>query len=570
MNYKQSLAALLAAYTDLPTNEITTAIETPPDPKLGHLAFPCFRLAKAMKKAPPIIAQEIAARLQEENQPWLAEARATGPYVNVFLDKPVFGRDTLNAVFSGGERYGATGQGAGQKILVEYSSPNIAKDFHMGHFANTMIGKALDNLYRFLGYDVTSINHIGDWGTQFGKLITAYLKWGSKEEIEKTEVDGLVKLYVKFHVEADTDPSLNDEARAWVVKMENGDEESLALWRWFISLSMRNFERIYKRLNVAFDLTRGESYFTDKMPAVAKALTEKGLLQESEGAKIVDLEAHGMPPCLILRSDGGTLYPTRDIAAALDRYKEFEFDKCIYVTGSEQILHFAQWMKVVELMGNPWASGLVHVYYGMYTFESGKMSTRRGEVIKAEDVLEEAVAKTLSIIHEKNPDLPNKEAIAEQVGIGALAFNRLYNNRIKDIVFDWERILSFEGETGPYVQYTHARCCSVLNKAGLGPGADLTANMDAAHLADDEAFAVLRLLYDYPACIVEAAEKYEPFLISRHMVALAQAYNAFYHRHIILVDEPGVRQARLALTAAVGQVIKSGLGLLNIAAPVAM
>ena len=571
MNYEQSLAALLAEYTGLPLEEISQTIETPQDPKLGDLAFPCFRLAKAMKKAPPVIAQDIAANLTGAALPWVSEVRATGPYVNVFLDKAVFARSILNAVLNASTAYGASDIGKGQKYVVEYSSPNIAKDFHVGHFANTVIGKALDNIYRHLGYDVTSINHLGDWGTQFGKLITAYTRWGSKEEIEKTEIAGLLELYVKFHVEADADPSLNDEARAWVVKMENGDEEGLALWRWFISLSMREFDRVYDRLGVKFDLTRGESYYTDKMPAVAKALKEKGLMVESDGAQIVDLEAYGMPPCLILRSDGGTLYPTRDIAAALDRHELFKFDKCLYVTGNEQLLHFAQWMKVVELMGNPWASGLVHISYGLYNFEEGKMSTRAGKVIKAEDVIDEAVAKTLTIIQEKNPSLPDKETVAEQVGIGALIFNRLYNNRIKDVTFNWERVLSFDGETGPYVQYAHARCCSVLAKAGLEAGADLTASLDAAHLADDEAFTVMRLLYDYPTRVKEAAEKYEPYMIARHMVALAQAYNAFYHNHIILVeDAPEVRQARLALTAAVRGVLKGGLELLNVAAPVSM
>jgi len=599
MNYRNALAGLLADYTSLPIDELIQSIETPPDPKLGHLAFPCFKLAKEMRKAPPVIAQEISARLQDARQPWLGEIRATGPYINIFLDRKFYAANTLEVVLKAGKSYGASNQGEGQKILVEYSSPNIAKDFHVGHFANTIIGKALDNIYRHLGYDVTSINHLGDWGTQFGKLITAYMKWGSKEEIEKTEIDGLVKLYVKFHVEADSDPSLNDEARVWGVKMESGDEEGLALWHWFINLSLRAFDRIYKRINVEFDLTRGESYYIDKMPAVVKALTEKGLMVESDGAQIVDLEAYGMPPCMILRSDGGTLYPTRDIAAALDRYELFKFDKCLYLTGNEQILHFAQWMKVVELMGNPGAGGLVHVSYGMYNFEEGKMSTRRGQVIKAEDVINEAVSKTLAIIQEKNPDLPEKETIAEQVGIGALIYNRLYNSRVKDVTFSWERILNFEGETGPYVQYAHARCCSVVRKAevrgqrlevretadescantcnakklddvGSCLHLEFLVNLDSAHLVDDEAFQVLRLLYDYPASIVEAVEKYEPFIISRHLMALAQAYNGFYHKHIILVDEPDVRQARLALTAAVGQVLKSGLGLLGIAAPEAM
>ena len=570
MNYKKELANVLNVYTNLPVEELYQAIETPQDQKMGHLAFPCFRLAKEMKKAPPAIAQEISSKLEGECPLWIESVRAVGPYINIFFDKAAFAADTLEAVYKEREAYGSSVQGAGEKVLVEYSSPNIAKDFHVGHFANTVLGKALDNIFRHLGYDVTSINHLGDWGTQFGKLITAYLKWGSKEEIEKTEIAGLVKLYVRFHEEADNDPSLNDEARSWVVKMEKGDEEGLALWRWFISLSLREFNRIYKRLNVAFDLTRGESYYTDKMEAVAKTLADKGLMVESEGAQIVDLEAYGMPPCLILRSDGGTLYPTRDIAAALDRYETFKFDKCLYLTGNEQILHFAQWMKVIELMGNEWAKGLVHVSYGMYNFEDGKMSTRRGQVIKAEDVLNEAVAKTREIIEEKNPNLSDKETVAEQVGLGALIFNKLYNSRVKDTVFNWKHILNFDGETGPYVQYAHARCCSVLAKAGLSKNADLIGSFDAKHLADDEAFAVARLLYDFPASIVDAASKYEPFLIARHLMAIAQAYNAFYHKHIILVDDQDVKNARLALTSATRQVLRGGLKLLNITAPESM
>jgi len=572
MNYEQALASQLVKETGLPLEEISQAIETPQDPKLGDLAFPCFRLAKALKKAPPVIAVDIAAALTASALPWIEEVRATGPYVNVFISRRAFAANILNAVLKSSPAYGSSRVGEGQKVLVEYSSPNIAKHFHIGHLGSTMIGKALDNIHRFLGYDVTSINHLGDWGTQFGKLITAYLKWGSKEEIEKTEIDGLVKLYVRFHEEADNDPSLNDEARTWVVRMQNGDEEGLALWRWFIDLSMREFERLYNRLGVNFDLTRGESYYSDKMDAVAKSIADKGLLQESEGAQIVDLEAYGMAPCLILRSDGGTLYPTRDIAAAIDRHETFKFTKCLYVTGNEQILHFAQWMKVIELMGYPWAKGMVHISYGQYLGEDGKkMSTRRGQVIKIEDLLNEAVTKTLAIIQEKNPNLPDKDTVAEQVGVGALIFNKLYNSLAKDTIFNLERMINFDGETGPYVQYAHARCCGVLTKAGLDAGADLTVNLDATHLTDDEAFAVMRLLYDYPTRIKEAAEKYEPFLIARHMVAIAQAYNAFYHQHIILVeDAPEVRQARLALTAAVRDVLKSGLKLLNIAAPESM
>ncbi|MCL1842843.1 MAG: arginine--tRNA ligase [Defluviitaleaceae bacterium] len=580
VNFVQALGEMLSGLTGVAPEEIETAIETPTDSKLGHFAFPCYGLAKVQKKAPPAIAGELASSIENNRPGWLGQAIATGAYVNFFLNRAAFANTVLFDVLESGAEYGSGTVGEGKNVIVEYSSPNIAKHFHVGHFGTTIIGKALDNVYRFLGYSVTSINHLGDWGTQFGKLITAYLKWGNEAEIEKTEIEGLVKLYVKFHEEADKDPSLNDEARAWVVKMQDGDEESMKIWNRFVELSMYEYERIYERLGISFDLTRGESYYNGKMEAVAESLAEKGLLQESDGAKIVELEEHGMPPCLILRSDGGTLYPTRDIAAAIDRYETFNFDKCLYVVGNEQSLHFAQWMKVVELMGYQWASGLEHVSYGMYLFESGKMSTRRGDVIKMEDLLDEAFAKTLEIIDEKNPNLHNRELVAEQVGVGALKFNKLYNSRIKDTVFDWERMLNFEGETGPYVQYTHARSCSVLRKSlstdsrmdfgALGLALISGPTFDSTFLTEDESFDVMRLLHDFPAKITLAAEKYEPFIIARHLIALAQAFNAFYNKYQILVDDEPTRRARLVLTAAVRQVLKTGLGLLGISAPVVM
>jgi len=576
VDFVQSLAEILAEATDLPMTEITIA--TPPESDMGHFAFPCFSLANSLKKAPPAIARELAEKIKRPS--WLERVAANGPYLNFFLDRTAFANAVLMDVLELGTEYGNNSQGLGKHVVVEYSSPNIAKHFHVGHFGTTIIGKCLDNVYRFLGYDVTSINHLGDWGTQFGKLITAYLKWGSKEEITKTEIEGLVKLYVKFHEEADKDPSLNEEARSWVVKMQDGDKQGLEIWEWFVELSMNEFERLYERLGISFDLVRGESYYAKKQREVADMIAEKGLLTESEGAQIVDLEPHGMPPCLILRSDGGTLYPTRDIAAAIDRYNMFNFDKCLYVTGNEQALHFSQWIKVIELMGYPWATNIEHVTYGMLLFENGKLSTRRGEVIKVEDLLNEATSKTLAIINEKNPELRNKEHVAEQVGIGALKFSRLYNGRIKDTTFDWDRMLNFEGETGPYVQYTHARACSVLRKAlsdesrmdfgQMGLALISGPTFDASLLTEDEPFEVMRILHDFPAKVQDAAEKNEPYIIARHIIALAQAYNSFYTKHVILVDDEPLRRARLVLTASVRQVIKTGLELLGISAPVVM
>ena len=384
MNYKQSLSDLLAAHLpDVPPAEIFELLETPPDSAMGHFAYPCFKLAKALRKAPPVIAGELAATLSTDplRPDWLQEAKAVGPYVNLFLARAPFAQAVLSDVLSHADAYGGSLLGENRKILIEYSSPNTAKHFHVGHFANTVIGRALVNIYRRLGYDVTSINYLGDWGTQFGKLITAYLKWGSREEIERLGIDELNRLYVKFHDEAERDPSLNDEARAWVVRLQDGHEEGLSLWRWFCEMSMKDFNRVYDRLNVRFDEVSGESLYSDKMDNVVRLLREQGLLAESDGAQIVDLEPYKMPPCLILRRDGGTLYPTRDIAAAIDRYERYQFEKSVYVTGNEQSLHFAQWMKVVELMGYPWAKDINHVTYGLFVFETGKMSTDRKSVV---------------------------------------------------------------------------------------------------------------------------------------------------------------------------------------------
>ena len=580
MDYSYQMGKLVAKVAQVSEDAAVRQVEVPSDQKKGDLAFPCFRLAKEMSKAPHVIASEVAEKINAELPPWLDRAEASGPYVNAFLCRKTFVADVLIEVFTEGTDYGSRQQGEDQKVIVEYSSPNIAKPFHVGHLGSTLIGKSLDNIYRFLGYEVTSINHLGDWGTQFGKMIVAYKRWGNKDEIEKTEIDGLVKLYVRFHEEVEKDPNLDEEARSWVVKMESGNEEGLALWKWFVDISMREFERIYARLGISFDLIRGESYYSDKMQAVADSLLEKGLLQESQGAKIVDLEEYGMPPCLILRSDGGTLYPTRDIAAAIDRYETFSFDKCLYVTGNEQSLHFAQWMKVVELMGYEWAKGLLHISYGMTLFEGGKLSTRKGDVIKAEELINESVEKTKKIIEEKNPGLVRKDKVAEQVGIGALVFNKLYVSRAKDSVFDWERVINFDGETGPYVQYAHARACSVLKKSlsesskldfgQMALGIVSKPSFDGNLLSDDDAFQVVRILESFPDKIEEAAKKYEPYIIARHIVALAQAYNVFYHNNIILTDDMPTRNARLALTAGVRQVLKTGLGLLNIQAPVVM
>jgi len=583
LDYKKEIAELIKNQLQTLSNanleeltDLIDSIEQPADPKMGHFSYPCFKLAKTLRKAPPIIASETAeSLLHGEIPPWLHSVEAVNGYLNFYLTRSFFAENVLKSVLTQTANYGSTNIGNGKTILIDYSSPNIAKHFHVGHLGTTVIGHALYNIFRFQGYETIGINYLGDWGTSFGKLLTAYLKWGKKEEIEQTGLAGLTDLYVKFHEESETDFSLEETARNWVVKMENGDEEGLAIWRWICQVSLQEYQKIYEMLGITFESYRGESYYNDKMAASVEELRSKNLLTESEGALVVDLEDYKMPPCLIVRSDGGTLYATRDITAACDRYNTYKFHKSLYVTGTEQKLHFSQFFKVLDLMGYSWAKDMVHINYGLFIFEAGKMSTRKGQVIKMADLLNEATSKTLDIIQEKSPNLENKEKVAEQVGIGAIIFNQLYNSRIKDVVFSWERMLNFEGETGPYVQYSHARACSVLEKAKSSTD---FANFDvfstdfakyAEILTDDESFDVLRLIYNFPDKVIESAEKYEPFLISRFLVALAQAFNKFYNTHQILIGGDK-QEARLLLLFVAKTVIANGLSLLGISAPLKM
>jgi len=559
MDYRLELAELLSKQLVMDSVEVVSMVEEPADFRMGHFAYPCFRLAKIMRKAPPAIATELCENINENKPKWLDRAVAVGGYINFFLTKELFAQHILTNIT---ENYGSSNIGIGQTVLVEYSSPNIAKHFHVGHLGTTAIGHALFNIYKYLGYETVGINYLGDWGTSFAKLLTAYLKWGDKAKIEETGLDGLTELYVRFHNESENNPKLEEEAREWVVKMENGDEESLEIWRWLCAISMREYEKVYTRLGITFDSYRGESYYNGKMDSVLDSLKEKGLLKESSGAMVVDLEEYKMPPALVLRGDGGTLYATRDMAAAIDRYDTYKFNKSLYVTANEQKLHFAQFFKVLELAGNAWATDMVHVPYGLFIFESGKMSTRKGQVIKLAELLDDAVRQILEIINEKNPDLENKEEVAEQIGVGAVVFNEMYNSRVKDVLFSWERMLNFEGETGPYVQYTHARACSLLEKGSTVAFADI----DYSILADDAAFEVLRLLYAFPSKVQEAAEKYEPFIISRFLVALSQTFNKYYNSQQILTGDSS-EKSRLALVSATRTTLENGLNLLGIAAP---
>lgn len=562
MDFKYEAASLIAKAADMDINDIVNFMEIPAKPEMGDYAFPCFRLAKTMRKAPNMIAADICSKIEENKI--FSKIEPVAAYINFFTDKSVYAAEVMESIAKMGENYGTSEEGKEKTIVIDYSSPNIAKPFHVGHLRSTVIGSALYKIFEKMGYECVGVNHLGDWGTQFGKLIEAYKLWGSKEEVEEKGISELTRIYVKFHEEAEKDPSLDDRARAWFVKMQDGDEEAITLWKWFYDISIKEFERVYEKLGVKFDHYTGESFYNDKMTAIVDELKEKKLLTESNGAMIVDLEDAKMPPCLIIRTDGGTLYATRDITAAIYRKNTYDFDKCIYVTAIDQNLHFAQWFKVIEKMGYDWSKDLVHVPFGLVSLEDGKLSTRKGKVVLMEDLLDEAVKKTMGIINDKNPDLPDKEEVAKEVGIGAVIFDDLYNGRIKDIVFSWDRMLNFDGETGPYVQYTHARACSVLKKAEYVKG---TAPIDYSVLTDDASVDVCKMLANYSAKIKEAASRYEPSVIARYLVDLSQAFNKFYHDNVILTDDENVRNARLAVVDAVRLVIKSGLEILGIKSP---
>jgi len=558
----ECMHALWPEAEGLPTpEELRPLLAVPPDPALGDYAFPCFRLAKPLRMPPVKIAEALCAAWQQEA---VASVRPVNGYMNFFLNRENFAREIMTLLRKQGERYGASDLGKGKTICLDYSSINIAKRFHIGHLSTTMIGHSLKRIFDFLGYTTVGINHLGDWGTQFGKMICAYKKWGSREEVEKGGVAALEALYVRFHEEAHLDPSLEDEGRAWFKKIEDGDPEALEIFSWFKEITLKDAARVYDMLGVSFDSYAGESFYIDKMEPVIQELRDKGLLVQSEGAWVVPLEEEGMPPCLILKKDGTTIYATRDITAAKYRQDTYHFDKCLYVVAYQQDLHFRQVFRVLEKMGYPWAKDCVHVSFGMVSFEGAALSTRKGNTVHLEDLLNQAVAKALDIIREKSPDLENKEEIARQVGIGAVIYTDLSNNRIKDIDFRWDRALNFDGESGPYVQYTHARCCSVLRRAP-----DLSAVEPSwAALTDDEAQSLLRLIGRFPDVIREAADKYEPSMITRAVTDIAQAFNKYYYEHRILDEaDPAGAAARIALVQAVRTLIKTGLWLIGLEAP---
>ena len=568
INYVDRIADLIAPQVEgLEKEEIRSMIETPADSKMGDYAFPCFKLAKILRKAPPMIAKGIAEAIGDDAM--FEKVEQVNAYVNMFLKKDAFAKEVVSEVVAAGDDYGKCSLGEGKTVIVEYSSPNIAKPFHIGHIRSTVIGASIAKIYDNLGFKVVRINHLGDYGTQFGKMIVAYRRWGNKQDVIDAPIKTLLSYYTKFHVEAENDPTLEDEARATFTKLENGEPEEQALWQWFRDESLKEFSRVYDMLGITYDSYAGESFYSDKMPRFVKELEEKGLLEEDNGAQLVRLDDYGLTPALITKSDGSTLYITRDIAAAVYRKETYDFYKNIYVVASQQNLHFQQWIQILELMGYDWARSCIHVPFGLVSLEDGTMSTREGRVVFLEDVLNGAVDKTREIIKEKNPDADAEtvEDIAKAVGIGAVVFNELSNYRIKDYVFSWEHVLNFEGETGPYVQYTHARACSILRNAGDDIVAKAKAGFDAKYLTGESAHEFSRLLYELPEVIVEAGEKYEPSIVTRHIVDIAQAFNKFYHDEHILVDNEDEKIAKVAMVLAAKSAIRNGLDLLCMKAP---
>ncbi len=564
MDYKKYIAEKLTI-DGMSKEEVYELIALPPNTEMGDYALPCFKLAKLMRKSPVMIAEQLRDGIMSDvsilSDKVLSGVSAVNGYLNFKINKDDFVRATLDKILQEKENFGASKTGEGKTICLDYSSINIAKPFHIGHLSTTVLGGALYRIYNFLGYKAVGINHLGDYGTQFGKLISAYKRWGVKENIEKGGIRALNELYVKFHQEAEIHPEYDDEARAYFKKIEQGDEECLTLFHWFKELTLKDVQRIYDLLDIHFDSYAGESFYSDKMQPVVDALKEKGLLIESRGAQVVDLEEYGMAPCIILKSDGTSLYATRDMAAAEYRKRVYDFDKCLYVVAYQQNLHFKQFFKVLELMGKEWAKDLVHVAYGMVSLEEGTMSTRKGNVVFLEDVINKCIEKAYNIIDEKNPELENKQETAQKVGVGAVIFGALYNNKIKDIVFSYDKVLNFDGETSVYVQYTCARANSVLQKGGIVTEYELP-------MLTSEEIELVKALAAFPETVSAAAEKYEPSFIARFAVDVAQKFNKFYFNcKILAAEDEKTKNFRLALTNATLQALKNAFALLGIGIP---
>ena len=564
INFKEKTAESISKVTNISKEELENYIEKPKDNKMGDFALPCFKLAKEMKKAPMQIANEIKEKIEVPTE-YIKNIEVVNGFLNIFINNDTLIQNLLDEMGSKKEEYGSSNIGNGKNIIVEYSSPNIAKPFHIGHFRNTVIGRALYNMYKFLGYNTIGINHLGDWGTQFGKLIEGYKRFGTEYNLEENPIDELTKIYVRINALCKEDESVLEACRDNFKKLEDGDEYCTEIWKKFKELSLKEFQRIYDILDVHFDYNTGESFYTDKMPEVVDILRKNNKLVESEGAEIVDLEYKNMSPLMVVKSNGSTTYAARDLAAILYRARTYDFDKCIYVVGSEQNLHFEQLFEVAKYLDldEKYVNGLIHVTYGMVRLKTGKMSTREGTMIKVEDLLKEAVSRAKVIIEGKNPNLEDKDDVAKKVGIGAVIFNDLANNIIKDEVFDWDIMLNFQGETGPYIQYMYVRTKSVMEKANYTPNKDM---VDLNEL-EENVEELVKKLYEFEDTIKQATEKNEPSIISRYLIDIAKLYGNFYNDNKIMVDDEKVRNTRLYLTYMVGNVLKIGTGLLGIKMP---
>ncbi|GFR34954.1 arginine--tRNA ligase [Thermobrachium celere] len=559
MNYKLLIADKIAKATELNIDDVQKLIEIPPKPEMGDFAFPCFQLAKVFRKAPNLIAQELAEKIDKEG---LDKVETVGGYLNFFVDKSSFSKNIIEKILTEKENYGHSNIGEGKTITIDFSSPNIAKPFHVGHLCSTAIGNSLYKILSSQGYKCIGINHLGDWGTQFGKLIAAYKRWVDEEALEKEPIKELLRIYVKFHEEAEKDPSLEDIARQHFKNLEDGNEEEVRLWQKIKDVSLMEFNRIYDMLNIKFDSYAGESFYNDKMDAVVEELKEKNLLVESKGAQVVNLDEYNMPPCIILKADGASIYATRDLAAAIYRKKTYDFYKNIYVVGMDQSLHFKQVFTTLKLMGYDWADNCVHVGFGLVKFADKKLSTRKGDVIFLEDLLNEGIARAKQAIEEKNPSLENKDEVAKKVGLGAVIFTYLKNNRERDIIFNFDDILNFDGETGPYVQYSYARAKSILRRA---QEEGFAVNPDYSKLTSSEEFELTKILSSFNEAILLAIEKYEPSIVTRYVIDVAKAFNKFYNLCPILsCEDSGLKAARLKLVEASTYVIKNALALLGI------
>ncbi len=566
----KEICSLLAEEVPLTGKEIEELLESPPQPEMGDFAFPCFHLAPGMKMRPADIALDLAHKINSIDGRYWHKVENKGPYLNFFVDLNALGQEVIPELISKSYLSRWCSMGRGRVVVLDYSAPNIAKPFGVGHLRSTVIGNALYRIYRALGYKTVGINHLGDWGTQFGKLIAAYLLWGEEKELEKAPVEYSYRLYVDFHQKAKEDPSLEETGRQWFKRLEAGDQKALELWEKFCSYSLSEFKKTYAAMGIEFDYYHGESYYNRKLEEVIQLAQQKGIVRESEGALIVDLEKHGLPPCILRKKDGATLYITRDLAAAIYRYRRFRFSKMLYVVGAEQSLHFQQLFKILELMGFSWSNHCVHVPFGLIRFKDGRMSTREGNIVLLEEVIEKATALAYKIIEEKNPHLEKKEEVARQVGLGAIKFGDLYNDRVKDVEFEWDKVLDFSGETAPYVQYSHARLCSILRKAreSLNYTGFTVENQEVVSLLkEEEERALLKQLSLMGDIIIKSQQLYKPSLLARYLVEVAREFNRFYHRCQVLGAGEGTREARLYLIEATRSVLKQGLSILGIDAP---